>query len=134
MGKGVAWCERSRMRKSGNIEDITPLQIGTEPSTGPKSVMNTMVGGYFAAADCCAGAKVGKKRMSATSRGTNFFRGSPTFVIDRIPISGECLVFYLSFMNHRYIRHLRRRRGETLLHFSKVGIVPKDRRLRWSGE
>ena len=29
------------------MEYITPRQIATESSTTPKSVMNTMVGGYF---------------------------------------------------------------------------------------
>src|SRR6266850_3743890 len=33
---------------------ITPLQIATESSSTPKSVMKTMVGGYFGAV-CCAG-------------------------------------------------------------------------------
>jgi hypothetical protein len=32
------------MRTSGEIEYITPLQIATESSTVPKSVMKTMVG------------------------------------------------------------------------------------------
>ena len=32
------------MRTSGAIEYITPLQIATESSTVPKSVMKTMVG------------------------------------------------------------------------------------------
>src|ERR1700723_2195777 len=36
------------MRTSGMIEYITPLQIATESSTTPKSVMNTIVCGYFA--------------------------------------------------------------------------------------
>jgi hypothetical protein len=33
-------------------EYITPRQIATESSTTPKSVMKTMVGGYFWAASC----------------------------------------------------------------------------------
>src|ERR1700721_1960470 len=36
------------MRTSGMIEYITPLQIATESATPPKSVMNTIVCGYFA--------------------------------------------------------------------------------------
>src|ERR1700722_20886343 len=37
------------MRTSGMIEYITPLQGATESSTTPKSVINTIVGGYFCA-------------------------------------------------------------------------------------
>src|SRR5215469_15535457 len=35
------------MRTSGIIPYITPRQIATESSTTPKSVMNTIVGGYL---------------------------------------------------------------------------------------
>src|SRR5579862_2913950 len=45
------------MRTSGMTEYITPRHSATESSTTPKSVMNTIVGGYFctvslARADC----------------------------------------------------------------------------------
>src|SRR5205807_4483656 len=49
MENGVTWCVRSTMRTSGMIEYITPRQSATESSTKPKSVMNTIVGGYFCA-------------------------------------------------------------------------------------
>src|ERR1700704_2144915 len=42
------------MRRFGVMLYITPLQIATESSSTPKSVMKTMVGGYFGAV-CCAG-------------------------------------------------------------------------------
>ena len=35
------------MRTLGMTEYITPLQMGTESSTVPKSVIKTIVGGYF---------------------------------------------------------------------------------------
>src|SRR5882724_1232270 len=37
------------MRTSGMIEYITPRHSATESSTTPKSVINTIVGGYFCA-------------------------------------------------------------------------------------
>ena len=43
------------MRTSGMMEYITPRQSATESSTTPKSVMNTIVGGYFCAGSLAAG-------------------------------------------------------------------------------
>jgi hypothetical protein len=63
MEKGVTWCVRSTMRTSGMMEYITPRQIATESSTVPKSVMKTMVGGYFA--DCEA--EIAEAQMSKAS-------------------------------------------------------------------
>src|SRR3954453_15967360 len=65
---GVTWCVKSTMRTVGMIPYITPRQIATESSTTPKSVMNTMVGGYFpgeslAARDCPA---VASSRTAST--------------------------------------------------------------------
>src|SRR5579863_8092611 len=46
--KGVTWCVRSTIRTVGITPYITPRHSATESSTTPKSVMNTIVGGYFA--------------------------------------------------------------------------------------
>src|SRR5579864_4151219 len=60
------------MRTSGMMEYITPLQIGTESSTVPKSVIKTMVGGYFWPGVCdhtsCPNARITK----AVTRLTKF--------------------------------------------------------------
>src|SRR6266436_182185 len=60
MENGVTWCVRSTMRTSGMIPYITPRQIATESSSTPKSVMNTMVGGYFCVASFAAHAPDGE--------------------------------------------------------------------------
>src|SRR5579864_6698833 len=48
------------MRTSGMIPYITPRQIATESSSTPKSVMNTMVGGYLCAVSLAAHAPEGE--------------------------------------------------------------------------
>jgi hypothetical protein len=58
------------MRSSGKIEYMTPLQIATESSTVPKSVMKTTVGGYCSDV-CCATADPkdsSRKRKDTDSR------------------------------------------------------------------
>src|SRR5579864_2368915 len=49
MENARTWCVRSTMRTSGMMEYITPRQMATESSNTPKSVMKTIVGGYFCA-------------------------------------------------------------------------------------
>ena len=56
------------MRTSGMIEYITPRQMATESSTTPKSVMKTMVCGYFSV---CAAASAGGTSISTSSKNTN---------------------------------------------------------------
>src|SRR5437879_902105 len=58
------------MRTSGMIPYITTRQIATESSSTPKSVMNTMVGGYFCAASFAAHASEGEsvsKRIASVT-------------------------------------------------------------------
>ena len=55
------------MRTSGMIEYITPLQIATESSTTPKSVMKTIVGGYFAVCAQANEQMVRSKAMKQTN-------------------------------------------------------------------
>src|SRR5271155_5393394 len=55
MGNGVTWWVRSTIRNSGAMEYITPLQMATESSIVPKSVMNTTVGGPAEAFPASAG-------------------------------------------------------------------------------
>ena len=56
------------MRKPGAIDSMTPLQIATESSATPKSVMNTTVGADPAAgADCPVGALVLTLHPNGTS-------------------------------------------------------------------
>src|ERR1700756_3956865 len=58
------------MRTSGMIPYITPRQIATESSSVPKSVMNTMVGGYVFAASFPAHAPEGEsvsKRIASVT-------------------------------------------------------------------
>src|SRR5579872_3128038 len=70
MEKGMTSCVRSTTRTSGITEYITPRQIATESSTTPKSVINTIVGGYFCvgslASTGCATA-VSRKRTTLTA-------------------------------------------------------------------
>src|SRR5579863_7553794 len=47
---GVTSCVKSTIRTSGIIPYITPRHSATESSTTPKSVIKTIVGGYFRAA------------------------------------------------------------------------------------
>src|SRR5215469_1104552 len=67
MENGVTWCVRSTMRTSGAIPYITPRQIATESSTTPKSVINTIVGGYFSAARLAEGMLTSRTSITATA-------------------------------------------------------------------
>src|ERR1700733_1848480 len=49
MENGVTSWVRSTIRTVGMMPYITPRHSATESSTKPKSVMNTIVGGYFSA-------------------------------------------------------------------------------------
>src|SRR5579864_5983227 len=55
------------MRTSGMMPYITPRQMATESSTTPKSVMNTIVGGYFCAASAA-------QTRTGTAASTNIAR------------------------------------------------------------
>src|SRR6476646_9043258 len=55
------------MRTSGRMPYITPRQIATESSSTPKSVMKTIVGGYFCVPSFAAQAWTGTADNSTTS-------------------------------------------------------------------
>src|SRR5579871_2192133 len=57
------------MRASGEMEYITPRQIATESSTTPKSVMKTIVCGYFRAASAACMGTAASKRTGHDPRG-----------------------------------------------------------------
>src|SRR5258708_7669728 len=54
------------MRTSGMMEYMTPRQMATASSRTPKSVMKTMVGGYFCAGGAVANAKA--HRLASKSK------------------------------------------------------------------
>ena len=73
------------MRASGAIEYITPLQMATESSTVPKSLMNTIVGGYFSACSCVAAkAAHSAKTSSETERTARAIRAERTSFISKV--------------------------------------------------
>src|SRR6516225_6983651 len=77
MENGVTWWDRSTMRTTGRIEYITPLQMVTESSTVPKSVMKTMVGGYLGTGAPCAHAHRPRASRKERTRTSSCLRGSP---------------------------------------------------------
>src|SRR5215472_8430252 len=85
------------MRTSGIIPYITPRQIATESSTTPKSVMKTMVGGYFCvpslAARTCGdttNGKVSARTKRTPARNPIAFRKDKENIIRSFPILCCC--------------------------------------------
>src|SRR5215831_8614850 len=87
------------MRTSGMIPYITPRQIATESSTTPKSVMKTMVGGYFCVPslpahrrDGTATARVSARTKRMAARNSIVFRKDKQNIIRPVPILNRCLL------------------------------------------
>ncbi len=93
------------MRTSGMMPYITPRQIATESSTTPKSVMNTMVGGYFAAASFAALAGIGTAASSTTTIIHPIICRSPN---SRLRLENEVIGFFLSFDVYSKVYHFTR--------------------------
>jgi hypothetical protein len=72
------------------IEYITPLQMGTESSTVPKSVIKTMVGGYFGICDDARGAN---ERISKAVTHLAKFRLPWNVLFIGLPLSPDDLRF-----------------------------------------
>src|SRR5579862_1784050 len=86
------------MRTDGITPYITPRQSATESSTTPKSVMNTIVGGYFASLPLAAweGAAM-VERIKKTGTRIKFLRVDTLrvpnhAVIDRLHLCRNCLL------------------------------------------
>src|SRR5579872_1211723 len=80
------------MRTSGMIEYITPRQIATESSTTPKSVMKTIVCGYF---PLCAPANVENISRNASNKNFSSELRFPSITCDRavlLPMSRVLLL------------------------------------------